>query len=132
MSARHHARRGFSLLEAVVALALLGVTLPTIFSIFSDAALRATRAEDRLDTLRRAQDLVALSIAQFHGEVGSRSGTDAAATWRVETSYLPIHDRPSSLGETGPAPVQLTVAVRSQHGAEAHLDTLFLFQDAKR
>ncbi len=132
MSARRHAHRGFSLLEAVVALALLGATVPAIFSIFSDAATQASRAQDRLDTLRRAQDLVALAIAQFDGDVGSRSGSDVAATWQVETSFLSVHQRPRPRALEEPAPVQLMVAVRSKRGAEARLDTLFLFREAKR
>lgn len=132
MSAKRHAHRGFSLLEAVVALALLGVTVPAIFSIFSDAATRASRAQDRLDTLRRAQDLVTLAIAQFHGDVGSRSGSDAAATWQVETSFLSVHQRPRPRTLEEPTPIQLMVVVRSKRGAEAHLDTLFLFREARR
>ena len=83
MSIRHRSR-GFSLLEAVVALALLALALPVILSAFGDAVSRAARAEHRIAALRRAQDLVTLATARFNGQKETRSGSDANATRNID------------------------------------------------
>lgn len=129
MNARSRSR-GFSLLEAVAALALLGLAVPAILSAFADAVSHAAQAEDRLNTLRRAQDLLTLATAQFHGEQGTRSGSDAEASWDVKVLVLERGGGEGLRGSIGLLPVQLTVTVRSRRGVEAHLETLFLLRKA--
>lgn len=128
MSARR-ASRGFSLLEATAAIALLALAIPAILAAFSDTTLRVAVAQDRLDTLRRAQDLLVLAKVQFHGVTGSHSGSDAEAVWTVDTSRLPLDERSGAREAGGPVPIHLAVAVLSKRGAEVRLNTLFLFEE---
>lgn len=131
MSARRRSH-GFTLLETLAALAILGLALPAILSAFSDAIARVAGADDRLETLRRAQDLLVLAAARYPEGAGGSSGEDDKVAWRLEAVRLDPHDGEVGREAIGTIPVRLSVGVRSKRGTETHLDTLFLYQEPRR
>lgn len=76
--------RGFTLLEALVALAVLGMVLSGAFGVFSSSLKGLSRGDERLTVALFAESLLGradLDLAQGAGEVGGR--TADGMTWRV-------------------------------------------------
>ena len=76
--------RGFTLLEALVALAVLGMVLSGAFGVFSSSLKGLSRGDERLTVALFAESLLGradLDLAQGEGEVGGR--TADGMTWRV-------------------------------------------------
>ena len=131
MSARRKSR-GFTLLETLVALAILGIALPTLLSAFSETISRTARADDRLETLRKAQNLLVLAVAEYPKDRGTRSGSDSDVTWQVETAPLEPNDGEREYAAVRIIPVRATVSVKSRRGAQTRLDTMFLHEEPAR
>jgi prepilin-type N-terminal cleavage/methylation domain-containing protein len=76
--------RGFTLLEALVALAVLGMVLSGAFGVFSSSLKGLSRGDERLTVALFAESLLGradLDLTQGEGEVGGR--TTDGMTWRV-------------------------------------------------
>lgn len=122
---------GFSLIEAVAALALLALALPPIAVLLSGAISRTVRGNDRDAALVRAESLIADERTAFRGRFGVRDGSDPAGRWTVETAPLP---------DTGPEPgakpvlipARLKVTVQPDSGSAVTLETLILYGGARR
>lgn len=81
---------GFTLIETLVALAILGIVLTTVYGIFGGALRGAQRDEDRLLLALVARNLMARSRLDLFPADGSLSGDiGGGLRWRIEgTPYI--------------------------------------------
>ena len=88
------AQAGFTLVETLVALAILGLSFAALFAILSDNLDRARRSRDEAVAASLVQSLLARSEAQAPTP-GVSSGIAAGGfAWRVEvTPYIRVADR---------------------------------------
>lgn len=78
--------RGFTLLETLVALAILGVVMSTVYAVIGSGLRSAHRDEDRLLLGLVAQNLLARSRFDLNPSEGSLSGDiDGGLRWRIES-----------------------------------------------
>jgi len=125
---------GFSLIEAVVAMALLALALPSIYALMFGAITRATRASDRAAALLRAESVLVQAKSEFHGQFGVREEDDPDGRSTVETMPFPVLKQKASTSTQKDAslPVRLIVSVQARSGPPVVLDTLFLFREERR
>lgn len=77
--------RGFTLIEALIALAILGLSSAVLFKVISDNLDRARRAQDETLAMARVQSLLAQGeTAPVAGEEDGRYPD--GATWRIAVS----------------------------------------------
>lgn len=82
---------GFTLLEALVALAILGVVLSTVFGIFGRGLQGARRDEDQLLLALVAQNLLARSRLDLFPAEGAITGDiGGGLRWRIEGEPYPL------------------------------------------
>jgi type II secretion system protein I len=92
---------GFTLLEALVALAILGVVLSTVFGIFGRGLQSARRDEDQLLLALVAQNLLARSrLDLFPAEDAITGDIGGGLRWRIEGEPYPL---PENLLPEAPA-----------------------------
>lgn len=86
------AQRGFTLIEVLVALMILGVSLAAVFQALSSSRRLSLKAEESLAAVRLAQNLLsnpALIDAALSGK--ERGGNcDNEPDWRYSLSALPL------------------------------------------
>jgi type II secretion system protein I len=85
---------GFTLLETLVALAILGIVLTTVFGVIGSGLRAAHRDEDRLLLGLVAQNLLVRSRLDLTTDDGPRSGDiGGGLVWRIESEpYVPPDD----------------------------------------
>lgn len=77
--------RGFGLIEVLVALALLGLGLASVFQLVNMQAAAQTKAKLQMEALREAQSLMDQWLDQPQVKPGSYQGkTDSGMAWRVQ------------------------------------------------
>ena len=83
-------QRGFSLLEVLVAIALLAVVAGSALQAFGTAAVTTNRSVTLSELVRVAQSRIArISAAQRVSEGKARGRTDDGIDWSTHTSALP-------------------------------------------
>jgi general secretion pathway protein I len=123
---RRAACAGFSLLEVVVAFAILAVALTAFYRIFALAAHQASRAEDYAAAVTLAEARMAeaeRSLASGH------AGGETAEGFRWQRSIEPYGAFAARATDTGLAPLRIVVEVQWQRGGQRHaisLDTVRL------
>lgn len=76
---------GFTLIETLIALAILGIVLSTVFAVFGSGLRSAQRDEDRLLLALVAQNLLNRSGLDLYPGQGSLSGDiGGGLRWRIE------------------------------------------------
>ncbi len=77
---------GFTLLETLVALAILGVVMSTVYAVIGSGLRIAHRDEDRLLLAMVAQNLLARSHYDLNPSAGALSGDiGGGLRWRIES-----------------------------------------------
>ncbi|HYD69053.1 prepilin-type N-terminal cleavage/methylation domain-containing protein [Azospirillum sp.] len=123
MTARTDA--GFSLIEVLVALAVLAVVAGAGWQAFATGAAATTQADRRARAVTMAETLLAGALAQQPLSVGERSGHEQGFGWVL--SVRPQRDPDTAwLPSRGLALYAVTATVRWDGGRELTLSTLRL------
>jgi general secretion pathway protein I len=113
---------GFTLIEALVALALIAASLAAIAGLMA-ANARATRVLDqRLALMETARTVLAGLPARNQLVPGSITGETSGHRWRVDVGALAVDDAPRSPW----LPQVVTVRVEAPTGQLVRLDTVRL------
>jgi prepilin-type N-terminal cleavage/methylation domain-containing protein len=110
-------RAGFSLVESVVAVAILGLMLPLLFESIRSAVGLMSTAERRKTEWRLAENLMTEAAATLDGRKGLREGLDGDFAWSVQT--MPADADIGGGRSEGDGDVLVRVRVRVR--ASAHL-----------
>jgi prepilin-type N-terminal cleavage/methylation domain-containing protein len=114
--------RGFSLLEALVATAILALSIPALIAVLTGSADREQRAAAGLARDILAEQLLVSTTARFAGHHGRSGGTAGGLGWSIETS-----SRDGVSKESRYKPVHVAVEVTDATGAATRLETLILY-----
>jgi general secretion pathway protein I len=89
---------GFTLIEVLVALAILSVSLATLLGIFTEGLERTRQNQEEMAARILAQSLIAQTDAVTRPQLGTRTGrTDGGMQWRVDLrSYGQTQSGPTS------------------------------------
>jgi general secretion pathway protein I len=109
---------GFTLIEALVALAILGVALAAVLRAYGAGFRSAERSEMQTQALLRAESRLAEAAATLT-EPGERRGDAGGYAWRVAATPFPVEGVEKPL-------LRIEVRVAAPDGAEARLVTLRL------
>jgi general secretion pathway protein I len=128
---------GFTLIEVLVAIAVLAVVLGAIGAVVGNT-VRSIRSVDRhMPLLEIAQSLIASLPTRDALQPGTQSGTSGDFRWRIDAVLL-NRDVPdnaaaalSSTATGAPpkinwVPLAITVRVQGSEGPPVHLDTVRL------
>ena len=124
------ARRGFSLLEALVAVAILALSMPALLWTFATAFGRDKAALERLERVELAERLAAMAALRFKGEFGSASGAEAGLPWTVET--FAGDEKGAKQPPFVPVRVKVSVARSPAYDERFELETMFLYRGQRR
>lgn len=109
---------GFTLIEALVALAILGVALAAVLRAYGAGFRSAERAEAATHALLLAESKLAEAAATLR-EPSDQRGVEGAYAWRVIAQPYPVEGVERPL-------LRLEVRVAGPDGGEARLATLRL------
>lgn len=115
---RSASSEGFTLIEVLIAVAILGVSLAVILSGFSTSLDRMQETRDRTAALALAQSLMDRVGVDLPMSEGRREGTseDGRLAWRIESeSYGSDADRDAWPAEA----YEVAASVSWQDGAES-------------
>ena len=116
---------GFTLIEVLVAIAVLAVVLGAIGAVVGNT-VRTIRAVDRrLPLLETAQNLIALLPARDALQPGTQSGTSGEFRWRIDAVLL-NRNVPDDAKAAKWMPLAITVRVQGSEGPPVRLDTVRL------
>jgi prepilin-type N-terminal cleavage/methylation domain-containing protein len=90
-------QRGFALLEALVAIAILGLGLALAWEVYATQGRSQTQAADRLLLLGQAGDLMEAWLAQPGVEPGLHKGSQGRVRWEVRVDDITPPPPPSRL-----------------------------------
>ena len=116
---------GFTLIEVLVAIALLAVVLGAIGAVVGNT-VRAIRSVDRrLPLLETAQSLIAGLPARDTLQPGTQTGTTGEYRWRIDAVLL-NPNVPDDAKAAKWMPLAITVRVQGAEGPPLRLDTVRL------
>lgn len=121
-----HDEAGFTLIEILVALAILGAAFAALMPVFSDSLSRVEQLRHKVAATSKAQSLLDQFEVDSVFRKGVLQGGDAGLSWRIDTSpYGSKEDRESWLYDVQ----QVTVTVSwpsSRPQSSIMLTTLYL------
>ena len=128
---------GFTLIEVLVAIAVLAVVLGAIGAVVGNTVRTIRSVDRRLPLLETAQSLIASLPARDALQPGTQSGTSGEFRWRIDAVLLNrnVPDNAAaalSTAATGAppkvnwVPLAITVRVQGSEGPPVRLDTVRL------
>jgi general secretion pathway protein I len=128
---------GFTLIEVLVAIAVLAVVLGAIGAVVGNTVRTIHSVDRRLPILETAQSLIAALPARDALQPGTQSGTSGEFRWRIDAVLLNgnVPDNAAaalSTAATGAPPkvnwmpLAITVRVQGGEGPPVRLDTVRL------
>lgn len=116
----HSAQRGFSLIEVVVALAIVAVTLGTVLRLLGTTLVSVDKAGDYLRALSAAQSQLAEANSGRPLSLGVTQGSRDGIEWRLSV-------RPFSAPPVDPkVALYHVVVLASYQGTKVELETLLV------
>jgi general secretion pathway protein I len=111
----HGRMAGFSLIEVIVALSILGFSIALVLESLGGASRAAARGERAVHAATLAQNLMARAGTRYAANVGSsHSGTEGPFHWSMQfVSALDIES-----GETLVRPVDVKIVVSWRQGRD--------------
>lgn len=110
MSRPIRSRRGFTLVETLVAFVILALSLGAIFTIFSDSLRAVQIGAERSHALALAQSRLAMIDAGGISGTGVITGEDESG-YRWQTDIHEMPDPPAAASGDGAIPVEIVVTV---------------------
>jgi general secretion pathway protein I len=128
---------GFTLIEVLVAIAVLAVVLGAIGAVVGNTVRTIHSVDRRLPLLETAQSLIASLPARDALQPGTQSGTSGDFRWRIEAVLLNrnVPENAAAVLSTaatgappkvGWVPLAITVRVQGGEGPPVRLDTVRL------
>jgi general secretion pathway protein I len=118
-------RRGFTLIEVLVALAVVAASITAIGAVVA-VSMRGTRQIDQRLTFRETLRAIATSLPDRRDlDVGSSSGTTAGFRWRIDVAPFIAN----MVDPRAPAPWQpqsVVITVQSPSGQMLQVNTIRL------
>jgi general secretion pathway protein I len=118
---------GFTLIEALAALAVMGAGLAAIGSLASSSLHAGLYAERHLAEIETARKIIAGMPSREALPVGRVTGALAAHDWRIDSALI---GAPAAVGDALWTPQQIEVSVQSPSGAMLIIDTIRLRRQA--
>jgi len=133
---------GFTLIEVLVAIALLAVVLGAIGAVVGNTVRSIRSVDRRLPLLETAQSLIASLPAREALQPGTQSGASGEYRWRIDAVLLdrnmPDSGALKPIAPAGAAPkidwvpLAITVRVQGSEGPPVRLDTVRLIPGPPR
>lgn len=130
-SSAHHSSAGFTLIEALVALAVVAISLTAIGTLASSTVRGTRRIEDHVALVQNAYSILALDLP-------SRSwtgppvldGARGGYKWHLELA--PAADELANSGDGKWVPRRVRLTVEAGSGSRLELETIRLFKKASK
>lgn len=85
-------RRGFTLIELIITIAILGILVVAVFSMFDTGIINIVRAGDRTDAVLENQTDVNAEIKEYY-ETGNDAGEDTVTVNIIDFISEPIEGK---------------------------------------
>lgn len=122
---KNRSHRGFTIIEALIALAIVSSAVTAIGSVFATTALGVRSAEQHLSLVQIARGVVAALPLNNSLVLRNISGETEGYQWQIKPSLF-LAASQEQAGGSGSVPVKLDVEIRSPSGAVIHLETIRL------
>ena len=116
---------GFTLIEVLVAIAVLAVVLGAIGGVVGNTVRTIHSVDRRLPLLETAQSLIASLPTRDALQPGTQTGTSGEFRWRIDAVLL-NRNVPDDAKEAKWMPLAITVRVQGGEGPPLRLDTVRL------
>ena len=123
------ATAGFTLIEALAALAVMGAGLAAIGTLASSSLRAGLYTERHLAEVETARKVLAGMPSREALPVGSLTGVLDAHDWRIDSTLI---GAPAVVGDALYTPERIEVMVRSPSGAMMRVDTIRLRRQAAK
>jgi general secretion pathway protein I len=120
---------GFTLIEALAALALVGAGLAAIGPLAASSLRAGLYAERHLAEIETARKIIAGMPSREALPVGRLTGALDAHDWQIDSTPV---GAPAALGDALWTPQRIEVSVRSPSGAMLQIDTIRLRRQATK
>ncbi len=120
---------GFTLLEALVALAVMGAGLAAIGTLANSSLHVGLYTERHLAEIESARKIIAGMPARNALPYGRLTGSVDAHEWRIDSAPVSMT---AASGETSWTPQSIALLVRSPFGATIEIDTIRLRKQAAK
>jgi general secretion pathway protein I len=117
------ANAGFTLIESLIAIAVLAVALAAIGTLVGTTVKGIRSVDRRLPLLETAQNLLASLPDRNALPLGTQFGSTGVFRWWIDVVPLPATPAPKA---STWMPVAITVRVQGTEGPPLHLDTVRL------
>jgi general secretion pathway protein I len=120
---------GFTLIEALAALAVMGAGLAAIGSLASSSLRAGLYTERHLAEVETARKVIAGMPSREALPVGNLTGVLDAHNWRIDSALI---GAPAVVGDALYTPERIEVLVRSPSGGMLKIDTIRLRRQATK
>lgn len=122
------ATAGFTIIEALVALAVIAVSIVAIGSVMGTTAIGTRKLEQHVALVQAAYNALWLSFpSRASPGASTQSGLTMELPWRADLENFAIDFGPPT-GEVLWVPQKVTVQVQSRSGAAIAVETVRLFR----
>ncbi len=119
------ASAGFTLIEVLVALAVVAISLPVVGSLLSTNIKGTIKVEQRVKLLAAYRTLESSLLDRSRLSPGPRSGEIDATKWRMEVRELGEDE--TGMRSAGPwVPLAIGTTLRTASGETFHIETIRL------